>query len=33
MKININLQKWLLQIIINAVWLFSALMSKHRTRI
>jgi len=34
-KININLQKWLFQIdriIISAIWLFSALTSKHRTR-
>jgi len=35
MKININLKKWLSQIgwiIINAIWLFSALKMKHRTR-
>jgi len=35
-KININLQKWLFQsgrIIINAIWQFSAITSKHRIRI
>jgi len=34
-KININTQEWLFQIrriIVNSIWLFSALTLKHSTR-